>query len=49
MCLCVCEGGGLCVCVRREGRGGKQGGGRSRRMLVWVGIVVSEIPTNMRV
>ena len=28
MCLCVCEGGGLCVCVRREGRGGKQGGGR---------------------
>ena len=48
MCLCVCEGGGkvcLCVCVRREGRRGKQGGGGNRRMLVWVEIVVTEILT----
>ena len=30
----------VCVCVRREGRGGKRGGGG---MLVWVEIVVTEI------
>ena len=34
----------MSVCVRRDGRGMKEG---SRRMLVWVEIVVTEIITTI--